>query len=83
MLSYESCEVLQKTIFKENCWSTASDYEEHFEHIDCFISKKSTNCLEPPETAVHKWFTVFALKIFKDNHDIAKVGSNILLMRST
>ena len=64
MLSCETCEVLQKTIFKENCWSTAyeehfehidsSDYEEHFENIDCFISKKSTNCLEPPETDVHK-----------------------------
>ena len=81
MLSCETCEVLKKISFKENCWSTA--FEEHFGHIAFFISKKSTNCLGLPETAVHKRLTVFALEIFKDNQNIAKVESNILLMRST
>ena len=80
MLSCETCEVLKKISFKENCWSTA--FEEHFGHIAFFISKKSSNCLGLPETAVHKRLTVFALEIFKDNQNIAKVESNILLMRS-
>ena len=78
MLSCETCEVLKKISFKENCWSTA--FEEHFGHIAFFISKKSTNCLGLPETAVHKRLTVFALEIFKDNQNIAKVESNILLV---
>ena len=73
MLSCETCEVLKKISFKENCWSTA--FEEHFGHIAFFISKKSTNCLGLPETAVHKRLTVFALEIFKDNQNIAKVES--------
>ena len=82
MLSCESCEVLKKISFKENCWSTGSDFQEHFGRIACFIGKKSANFLGLPETAVHKRLTVFALEIFKDNQNIAKVESNILLMRS-
>ena len=78
-----SCyEVLKKLGFRENCWSNASDFQEHFGRIACFTSKKSTNCLERPETAVHKRLTVFALEIFKDNQNIAKVESNTLLVRS-
>ena len=50
---------------------------------NCFISNKSTNCLGLPDTAVNKRLTVFALEIFKDNQNRAKVDSNILLMRST
>ena len=77
-----SCyEVLKKLGFSENCWSNACDFQEHFRGIACFISKKSTNCLELPETAVHKRLTVFALEIFKDNQNIAKVESNALLVR--
>ena len=30
MFSCEICEALQKIIFKENCCSTASDFQEHF-----------------------------------------------------
>ena len=82
MLSSETFEVLNKIIFKENCWWTAFDFQGHFERIACFISKKSTNCLGLPETALHKQLTVFALKIFKDNQNTAKVESNILLIRS-
>ena len=82
MLSCETCEVLKKISFKENCWSTASDFQEHFGQIACFISKKLTNCLELPETAVYKRLTVFALEIFKDNQIIVKVETNILLVRS-
>ena len=67
MLSCETCEGLKKISFKEICWSIASDFWEHFGRIACFISKKSTNCLGLPETAVHKQLTVFALEIFKDN----------------
>ena len=52
------------------------------ECIAYFISKKSTTCLELPETAVHKRLTAFSLEIFKDNQNIAKVESNILLVRS-
>ena len=77
-----SCyEVLKKLGFSENCWSNGCDFQEHFRGIACFISKKSTNCLELPETAVHKRLTVFALEIFKDNQNIAKVESNALLVR--
>ena len=54
MLSCETCEVLQNIIFKENRWSTASDLQEHFERITCFISNKSTNYLGLPETADYK-----------------------------
>ena len=32
--------------------------------------------------AVHKRLTMFTLEIFKDNQDIAKFESNILLVRS-
>ena len=80
MLSYETCEALKKISFKENCWSTASDFQEHFGRIACFIRKKSTNCLGLPETAVHERLTVFALEIFKNNQNITKVESNILLV---
>ena len=38
---------------------------------------------QPPEKGVHKRLTLFALKRFKDNQNITKVESNILLMRST
>ena len=82
MLSSETFEVLNKIIFKENCWWTAFDFQGHFERIACFISKKSTNRLGLPETALHKLLTVFASKIFKDNQNTAKVESNILLIRS-
>ena len=60
--------------FKEGCWATFADLQQHFGHITCFISNKSV---------VHKWFTVFALKIFKDNHNITKVEGNIFLFKST
>ena len=83
VLSSGFCEVLQNIICEENCWSTASDFLEHFRRIACFVSNKSTNCLGLPETAVHKQLTLLALQIFKDNQNIAKVESNILLMRST
>ena len=71
---------LEVKSLKKKCWSTESDFQEHFRRIACFISKKSTNCLGLPETAVHKRLTVFALEIFKDNQNIAKVESNILLV---
>ena len=83
MLSCETCEALQNITFKGNCWSTASNFYEHFGCIACFISNKSANCLGLLETTVHKQLTMFALEIFKDNQNIAKVESNILLMRST
>ena len=75
MLSRKTCEVLKKLSFQKYCWSTASDFQAHFRRIACFVSKKSTNCLGLPETAVHKELTVFALEIFKDNQNIAKVES--------
>ena len=81
MLSCEICEVLQNIMFLKNCWSTAADFQEHFGCIACFISSKLTNYLGIPETAVHKQLSVFALEIFKDNQNIAKVESNILLIR--
>ena len=46
------------------------------------ISNKSTNCLGFPETAVHKRLAVLALNIFKNNQNITKVETNILVMRS-
>ena len=61
MLFCVTCEFLQKMIFKENCWSTASDLEEHSGRIAYFINNKSTNCIGLPETAVHKQLKVFAL----------------------
>ena len=84
ILSCETCEVLQNTIFKENCWSTASDFWEHFGWITCFISNKSTNFLWLPETAVSTQLTVFSLEILKDNQNRGKVvEKTILLMKST
>ena len=83
MLSCEICEVLHNIIFKEGCWATTSDFQQHFRGIACFISNKSINFLGLPETAVQKRFPVFALKIFKDNQNITKVENNILLMKST
>ena len=56
--------VLRNIIFRENCWSTASDFKEHFGCIVCFISNKLTNCL-----------AMFTLEIF--NQNIAKLKSNI------
>ena len=35
MLSCETCEVLQIIIYKENCWSNASDFYEDFGRITC------------------------------------------------
>ena len=52
------------SIFKENRWSTASDFKKHFGRITCFISNKSTNCLGLAEAAVNKQLTEFALEIF-------------------
>ena len=31
MLSCKLCEVLQSAIFKEDCWVTASNFEQHLE----------------------------------------------------
>ena len=73
MISRETCEVSENIVFKEICWSTASDFWEHVGRIACFISNKSANCLGFPKTAVHKRLTVFALEIFKANQNIAKV----------
>ena len=50
--------------------------------IASFIGNKSTNCLGLPEAATHKRLTVFALKIFKNNQNITKVETNILVLRS-
>ena len=72
MLSCETYEVLQGTIFKENCWQ--------FGRIACYISNKST-CLGLRKKYFHKQLIVFALKIFEDNQNITKVESNILLTR--
>ena len=38
----EICEVLQNLIFEENSWATASNFQQHFWHITCSISNKST-----------------------------------------
>ena len=59
---YEICQVLQNLIFTEDGWATASDFQQHFGHIACFISNKSTIsqltvCLGPPQRAVHGQFT--------------------------
>ena len=68
------------TIFKENCWVTASDLLQHFERrVACFISSKSTNCLRPPETAVDERLIVFALKIFKVGLSRSRKNSFYLL----
>ena len=56
--------VLRNIIFRENCWSTASDFKEHFGRIVCFISNKLTNCQ-----------AMFTLEIF--NQNIAKLKNNI------
>ena len=70
MLCCETCEVLKKISFKENCWSTASGFQEHFGRI-AFLGLP----------AAYKRLTVFALKIFKDNQNIPKVVSSISLMK--
>ena len=56
---------------------------KYYYYYNCFISNKSNNCLELPETAVNKRLTVVTLEICKDNQNRAKVESKILLMRST
>ena len=56
----ETCEVLQNIIFKENCWTTDSDFEHRFGRIACFISNNSTNHLGLPKTAFHKRLKVFS-----------------------
>ena len=38
----EICEVLQNPIFTEDRLATASDVQQHFGHITCSISNKST-----------------------------------------
>ena len=38
----EICEVLQNLIFTEESWATASDFQQHFEHITHSVSSKST-----------------------------------------
>ena len=38
----EVCEVLQNLIFTEDSWATASNFQQHFGHITCSISNKST-----------------------------------------
>ena len=48
-----------------------------------FYQQKSPTCLELPGAAVNKRLTVFALEILKDNQNLAKVESNILLLKST
>ena len=55
---------------------------KYYYYYNCFISNKSSNCLELPETAVNKRLTVVALEICKDNQNRAKVESKVLLMRS-
>ena len=74
----EFCEVLQNLFFTEDSWTTASDFQQHFGHITCSISNKSTLsqlsvCLGFPQSAVRKQFTVFVSKIFK----ITKVEGNV------
>ena len=61
----------------------ASDFQQYFGNIACSISNKSTDGLGLPETAAHKRLTVISLKIFKENQNMTKVESNILLIRST
>ena len=56
--------------FTEFSWATASDFQQHFGHITCSISNKSTYsqltvCLGSPQRSVCKQFTVFVSKIFK------------------
>lgn len=41
MLSYEICEILQNFIFTEHYWATASNFDQHFWRIACFISNTS------------------------------------------
>ena len=38
----EICEVLQDLSFTEDIWANASDFQQHFRHITCSISNKST-----------------------------------------
>ena len=68
---------------KEYDWTTASDLQQHFGRITCFISNKSTYCLGIPQTAGHKQLTVLFLKILKDNQNITiLVVRNILVIGS-
>ena len=66
-------------IFAEDCWPTASDFQQHFERIACFINSKSIQsqlivCIE----------AVFALNLFIIYHQkIIKSKGNILRMSST
>ena len=76
MLSCKTCEVLKKTVGRLLLIS-----KNILDLLLVLSAKKSINCLGPPETAVHKRLTVFALKIFKDNQNIAKAKSNILLVK--
>ena len=77
----EICEVLQNLISTEDSWATASDFQQHFGHITCSVSNKSTwshltVCAGPPQRAGCKQSSVFVSKIFK----ITKVEGNVFLV---
>ena len=80
MLFCETCEILQNKIFKENCWSTASDFYILDVSLVLFAINQLSRTLE---MAVHKRLTLFALEIFEDNQNMSKIESNIFQMRST
>ena len=42
IFSYDICEVNRNIIFTEDSWVTTSDFQQHFGHITCSISNKST-----------------------------------------
>ena len=54
MLSCKICEVLRKIILTEHCGTTASDFQQHFERIACFISSKSTQSKRTTETVAQR-----------------------------
>ena len=64
LMKFCRASVLHNTTY---CWATASNFQQHFWRIACFINLVTPSCLGTSDIATCKWSTLLALKMFKGN----------------